>query len=79
MGHASMMWFSAVSKGGGEGGGVLFLCFCGVVRWLWWVSSGIFCSTVSLMQDVMKSLSSSTLLLLLFIPIYTIVKYSFYV
>ena len=42
LGHASVMWFSAVGRGdGGER--------------FWWVSSNLFCSSVGLMQDVMKS------------------------
>ena len=39
---------------GGEVGGY----FYGVVLRFWWVSSGLFCSLVGLMQDVMKSLPS---------------------
>ena len=41
--------------------------FCGG---FWWVSSGLFCYPVGLMQDV-KLAFISNLLLLLFIPIYT--------
>ena len=52
LGHASVMWFSVVGRG--EGGGY----FYGIVWWFWWVSSGLFCSPVCLMQDVMKSLPS---------------------
>ena len=52
VGHASIMWFNAVGKG--DGGGY----FYGIVWRFWWVSSGLFCSPVGLMQDVMKSLPS---------------------
>ena len=45
----------------------------------WWISSGLIFSPLDLMQDVIKSLPCFfNLLLLLFIAICTIVKYSFY-
>ena len=46
----------------------------------WWVSSGLICSPVDLMKDVCdkKLVFFFNFLLLLFIPIYTIVKYSFH-
>ena len=75
LGHALIMWFSAIGAvcvwgelGGGGGGDY----FCVVVWWFWRVSCSLFCS---LMQDVMVLFLN--LLLLLFIPIYTIVRYSF--
>ena len=75
LGHASIMWFSTIGAvcvwgGVGWGGGGDYFC---VVVWRFWrVSCSLFCS---LMQDVM--LLFLNLLLLLFIPIYTIVRYSF--
>ena len=44
----------AALEEGGWVGGYLY----GVVLQFWWVSSGLLCSPVSLMQDVMKSLPS---------------------
>ena len=51
--HTSIMWFTTVGRRGWSRW--LFLWSC--LRF-WWVSSGLFCSLVGLMQDVMKSLPS---------------------
>ena len=74
LGHASIMWFCAIGGvcicGSWVGGGGAYFC---VVVWRFWrVSCSLFCG---LMQDVVLAFLS--LLLLLFIPIYTIERYSF--